>query len=66
MEYQVGSVSAYDDDDGRMALNKVLEERVASGWEVLSHSVVKVESSGQFEYLPQGHPLFTHFFVFRR
>lgn len=66
MEYQVGSVNARDDDDGLMVVNKVLEERVAGGWEVLSHSVVKVESSGQFEYLPEGHPLFAHFFVFRR
>ena len=66
MEYQVGSVSALDDDDGRVAVNKVLAGRMAEGWEVHSYSVVKVESIGQFEYLPQGHPLFTHFFVFRR
>ena len=66
MEYQVGWVHAYCSDDGQAAVNKVLEERVAGGWEVHSHSVLQVESTGQFEYLPQGHPLFTHFFIFRR
>ncbi len=66
MEYQLDSVSAYDNDDGQRAVNKVLEERLAGGWELHSHSVVNVESTGQFEYLPQGHALFTHFFIFRR
>ena len=66
MEYQIAWVHAYDDDDGQAAINKRLEEWVAAGWEMHSHSVVQVEATGQSEYVPQGHPLFTHFFIFRR
>jgi hypothetical protein len=66
MEYQVARVHAYDDDNGQAAVNKMLGEWVAGGWELHSHSVVQVESTGQSEYVPQGHPLFTHFFIFRR
>jgi hypothetical protein len=66
MEYQVDWVHAYDNDDGRSAVNIALEKWAAGGWEVQSHSVVQVESTGQSEYVPQGHPLFTHFFIFRR
>ena len=66
MEYQVARVHAYDDDGGQAAVNKMLGEWVAGGWELHSHCVVQVESTGQSEYVPQGHPLFTHFFIFRR
>jgi len=66
MEYEVGWVTAYGNEVGLSTVNGLLSERVASGWEVWSHSVVQVESTGQSEYVPQGHPLFTHFFIFRR
>ena len=66
MEYEADWVTAYGNEDGRSTVNRMLSERVAGGWEVHSHSVVQVESTGQSEYVPQGHPLFTHFFLFRR
>ena len=66
MEYEAGWVTAYGNEDGLSTVNRMLSERVAGGWEVHSHSVVQVESTGQSEYVPQGHPLFTHFFLFRR
>lgn len=56
MEYQIAWVHAYDNDDGQATVNKTLGEWVAGGWEVHSHSVVHVESTGQSEYVPQGHP----------
>jgi hypothetical protein len=66
MEYQIAWVHAYDDDEGQTAINKALGEWVAGGWALHSHSVVQVESTGQSEYVPQGHPLFTHFFIYQR
>jgi hypothetical protein len=66
MEFEADWVTAYGNDVGQSAVNKMLGGRVADGWEVHSHSVVQVESTGQSEYVPQGHPLFTHFFIFRR
>jgi hypothetical protein len=66
MEYESGWVTAYGDDQGLATVNAMLRERTQGGWEVHTHSVVQVESTGQSEYVPQGHPLFTHFFIFRR
>ena len=66
MEYEIAWVTAYGDDAGRDEVNSVLAERAQSGWEVHTHSVVSVESTGQSEYVPQGHARFTHFFIFRR
>ena len=66
MEYEVDWVTAYGDGGGQQEVNTMLRERARGGWEVHTHSAVQVESTGQSEYVPQGHPLFTHFFIFRR
>ena len=66
MEYQIGWVTAYGDEAGQEVVNAMLDARARDGWEVHTHSAVLVESTGQSEYVPQGHPLFTHFFTFRR
>ena len=66
VDFHVDWITAYGNDDGQSAVNRMLGERVRDGWEVHTYSVVQVESTGQSEYVPQGHPLFTHFFIFRR
>jgi hypothetical protein len=66
MEYESDRVTAYGDDEGQAQVNAMLADRSRDGWHVHTHCVVQVESTGQSEYVPQGHPLFTHFFIFRR
>jgi hypothetical protein len=66
MQYESGWITAYGDDEGQAHVNAMLAERSQDGWDVHTHCVVQVESTGQSEYVPQGHPLFTHFFIFRR
>ena len=51
---------------GRPVDRERVSQRVASGWEVFSYSVVQVESTEQSEYVPQGNLLFAHVFLFRR